>query len=378
VITSRVVTPALIMLGLLHSCASLGQAISIQIRDKVSGQQIPMVHLFDAKTRSLFVSDEHGKAEILRLEGDGIYLNLSHVSYNDTVVYIDKEENEHTIYLSEYSQILEEVIIGNEKSPENLLQSAIANVGNIFSDENTALLGNYYEKLTSSGNELYTIHAKIVGKKSPYIKKHSWQKLKIHESTYLSNIDKFQSDSLDLNKAIRYAGGYNIVHFMDLVKTDIDFLNPSSFKHYKFEFVDSLTKKNHRTYISFEPKTSKRGYYKGLLAIDQDSLAIGFCSYELSELGRQWAKANFIHGEIARSTLTYRDIMGQVEYRYANSNGKWYLKNCFYKRIKSNINFKEDLTTETFFETEEIQKNIKNLDGLTKLPKRAVLIEMTK
>ena len=373
VITIKQLTPVLYVLGFLLCFNAPCQNISIQLLNSQEKTPIPMAHIYDSESNSLYVTDENGLAKITRFGKKPLILTITHVSYDDTVVVLNEQAENFIFFLNEHYVNLGDFIVYSSKSPEEVLRLAIDKIKHNYSSETTTISGSYFEKLTLKNDELYTIEAKILGEKSSYKNKTSSRKLKIRDRTYLGDYDVYINKSLNLDKAIRYASGYNIVHFMDLVKTDIEFLNQRKLDLYNFEFIDSLASMNSKVQIFFSPKSDKKGKYIGLIILDKESLAFEYCSYQLTDLGLRWANLNFIHGPIANSILKFKNITGIVEYKYSDTYAKWYLKNCFYSRTKENMNFTDKLKTETFFSSIEEDKTE---NSYRKLPFRGILIEL--
>ena len=167
-----------------------------------------------------------------------------------------------------------------------------------------------------------------------------------HDRVQILRGRRLQSQKSSDTLAVKIAGGPNMPVFLDIVKNGEDLLNVNMLHCYRFAMQISMSIDDRMQYVvAFEPRMIlDYPLYRGLLYIDQKTLAITRAEFEL-DMSDEEKSARFI---LRRKPMGLRFKLQEVSYlvTYRYQDGKSYLN-----YLRNNIRFKCDWKKRLFSST---------------------------
>ena len=167
-----------------------------------------------------------------------------------------------------------------------------------------------------------------------------------HDRVQILRGRRLQSQKSSDTLAVKIAGGPNMPVFLDIVKNGEDLLNVNMLHCYRFAMQISMSIDDRMQYVvAFEPGVIlDYPLYRGLLYIDQKTLAITRAEFEL-DMSDEEKSARFI---LRRKPMGLRFKLQEVSYlvTYRYQDGKSYLN-----YLRNNIRFKCDWKKRLFSST---------------------------
>ena len=167
-----------------------------------------------------------------------------------------------------------------------------------------------------------------------------------HDRVQILRGRRLQSQKSSDTLAVKIAGGPNMPVFLDIVKNGEDLLNVNMLHCYRFAMQISMSIDDRMQYVvAFEPRMIlDYPLYRGLLYIDQKTLAITRAEFEL-DMSDEEKSARFI---LRRKPTGLRFKLQEVSYlvTYRYQDGKSYLN-----YLRNNIRFKCDWKKRLFSST---------------------------
>ena len=167
-----------------------------------------------------------------------------------------------------------------------------------------------------------------------------------HDRVQILRGRRLQSQKSSDTLAVKIAGGPNMPVFLDIVKNGEDLLNVNMLHCYRFAMQISMSIDDRMQYVvAFEPRMIlDYPLYRGLLYIDQKTLAITRAEFEM-DMSDEEKSARFI---LRRKPMGLRFKLQEVSYlvTYRYQDGKSYLN-----YLRNNIRFKCDWKKRLFSST---------------------------
>lgn len=311
-----------------------------------------------------------GKAigTISNVDGEFL-LNIQAKYFNDTLVvsfigFKNAEiplsqltSHELKIELNEDYISLQEVVIRNT-DPLALIKAAINKFEQNYPNHPSLLTAFYRESVSKNKHYMIYLESILDIYKSSYQSSNRLDMAKVFQSRKIYDSSRLDTISL------RLRGGVEACMQLDIVKNQIDFLNPESLGFYYFRMNDISSYNNHPVYIiHFQPK-AKQDYplMQGTLYIDTRSLAIikAEFSYPLTRVGE--TRNQFIAQKSPKTKV--RPLKIEYAVSYKNINGKYYL-NHTKGNLKFRVKHKRKFFAKTFetnFEMAVTQMDTNNIE----------------
>ena len=157
---------------------------------------------------------------------------------------------------------------------------------------------------------------------------------------------RLQSQKSSDTVAVKIAGGPNMPVFLDVVKNGEDLLSANMLHYYRFAMQISMSIDNRMQYVvAFEPRVVLgHPLYRGLLYIDQQTLAITRAEFQLDTSEEEKAARFILRRKPTGLRFKLEEVSYLITYRY--QDGKSYLN-----YLRNNIRFKCDWKKRFFSST---------------------------
>lgn len=249
-------------------------------------------------------------------------LVISFVGYT-TKEYNIADINEYlSVYLEPVATQIQEVRINPDSTIYTFLKKIYKKIPDNYPTEPTLLTGFYRETVTKPAGDFLYLAEAITGTYKTSYKNNEVGQVEIIKSR--KNISS-QKDSV--MGAFKYYGGVYTSHYSDIVHERYDFIKPSGFSKYGYEFLGESQFNNDPVYVFefFDKDSTKNKVTRGKFYIHVKSLA--YVYFDIEYIGN-WQR------EIG--SLYYTNSTKKVLYNINHEN-KWVLKSV---NRKSNAYFK--------------------------------------
>jgi hypothetical protein len=318
-----------------------------EIKDSQTQRAIPFANL-QMKSGSPGVSSNTHGAFIFKLPEEAMSdtVIISCIGYQTLHITVAKLRSIESIELSPAIIELQEVSV-NAQSGLDILKEALARIPQNYDTSATQLTAFYRENVWLGDFQIAYTEA-VLDVYHPFKTKEG-----LNDQI---RVLKGRKKKIDYGKEWQLyawisgaANGARGTLSEDLVKyrnAKFNPFNPGNFRYYTYEHVESI-KDSTRNIIVVDilPRNNAR---KALLRmkvyLDEESLAIIKCNFELSERGLQFTSrkdkgfAYAIMRNVVHATIEYHKF--QYSISYAERNGKWYL-NSVSRRWQSHIDSKK-------------------------------------
>ena len=196
-------------------------------------------------------------------------VEISHLGYFNSKIELNgKDVEEQTVWLTPYTNMLDEVII-HARDPRYLVEEAIKKIPANYSSKHSLLTG-FYRETAQKGRRYINISEAVIDiYKTPYDEGVDRDRVQIFKGRKL--LSQKASDTL----AVKLLGGPNLSVYVDVVKNPDVLLDLESLPYYKFRMEESTTINDRPQYvINFEPQAIlPYALYYGKLYIDKERLS---------------------------------------------------------------------------------------------------------
>lgn len=196
-------------------------------------------------------------------------VEISHLGYFNSKIELNgKDVEEQTVWLTPYTNMLDEVII-HARDPRYLVEEAIKKIPANYSSKHSLLTG-FYRETAQKGRRYINISEAVIDiYKTSYDEGVDRDRVQIFKGRKL--LSQKASDTL----AVKLLGGPNLSVYVDVVKNPDVLLDLESLPYYKFRMEESTTINDRPQYvINFEPQAIlPYALYYGKLYIDKKRLS---------------------------------------------------------------------------------------------------------
>lgn len=247
-------------------------------------------------------------------------VEISHLGYFNSKIELNgKDVEEQTVWLTPYTNMLDEVII-HARDPRYLVEEAIKKIPANYSSKHSLLTG-FYRETAQKGRKLLSQKA---------------------------------SDTL----AVKLLGGPNLSVYVDVVKNPDVLLDLESLPYYKFRMEESTTINDRPQYvINFEPQAIlPYALYYGKLYIDKERLSFTRAEFFLDMNDRNKATQAILRKK--PFGLRFKPVEVSFLVNYKERNGLTYLS-----YIRNGVRFKCDWKRKLFSTNYTILSEMVVTDG---------------
>lgn len=279
-------------------------------------------------------------------------VEISHLGYFNSKIELNgKDVEEQTVWLTPYTNMLNEVII-HARDPRYLVEEAIKKIPANYSSKHSLLTG-FYRETAQKGRRYINISEAVIDiYKTSYDEGVDRDRVQIFKGRKL--LSQKASDTL----AVKLLGGPNLSVYVDVVKNPDVLLDLESLPYYKFRMEESTTINDRPQYvINFEPQAIlPYALYYGKLYIDKKRL-----SFTRAEFFLDMNDHNKATQAILRKKpfgLRFKPVEVSFLVNYKERNGLTYLS-----YIRNGVRFKCDWKRKLFSTNYTILSEMVVTDG---------------
>ena len=305
------------------------------VKDKESREILANVNISVVGTNVGTVSNADGVFSIKVSDEDiSRGLQLSHIGYRNVVLAAEElldPKKRLTVWMTPSTLTLKEIsVFGGD--PRLLVEEAIRKIADNYSPHDNLFSAFYRETIQKRRRYIGVSEAVLDVYKTNYkVRDVSHDRVQLLKGRHITSQKK--SDTL----AVKIVGGPTAPIYMDVAKNDDDLLSLDMLYCYHFAMELPVSIDNRMQYvIRFEPMVSLDfSLYRGMLYIDQETLAITRAEFELDMSDREKATKAVLQKKPAGLRFKLQRVGFLVTYRY--QEGKSYLN-----YLRNDIRFKCD------------------------------------
>lgn len=279
-------------------------------------------------------------------------VEISHLGYFNSKIELNgKDVEEQTVWLTPYTNMLDEVII-HARDPRYLVEEAIKKIPTNYSSKHSLLTG-FYRETAQKGRRYINISEAVIDiNKTPYDEGVDRDRVQIFKGRKL--LSQKASDTL----AVKLLGGPNLSVYVDVVKNPDVLLDQESLPYYKFRMEESTTINDRPQYvINFEPQAIlPYALYYGKLYIDKERLSFTRAEFFLDMNDRNKATQAILRKK--PFGLRFKPVEVSFLVNYKERNGLTYLS-----YIRNGVRFKCDWKRKLFSTNYTILSEMVVTDG---------------
>ncbi len=325
--------------------------INGMVRDKETRERLANVNISVVGSNVGTVSNIDGEfsLKLSQADADKIVV-ISHVGYQNVRLSKDQlntDKKRLTVWMTPYSLTLKDVnVFGGD--PRELVEKAILQIPQSYSDKDQ-LFSSFYRETIQKGSRYIGISEAVMNVyKSDYRTRDVGpDKVQIIKGRQLTSQKK--KDTL----AVKVIGGPNISIYLDVAKNGDELLSLEMLPYYRFEMGLPVSIDNRMQYVvSFMPMIHlDYALYKGVLYIDQETLAFTRAEFELDMSDKAKATRSILRKKPAGLRFKPQRVSYIISYRF--QNGKPYL-NYIRNDIRFKCDWKKRLFSSSFTTTSEM------------------------
>ncbi len=305
------------------------------VKDKESHRTLANVNVSVIESNVGTITNADGEFSLKLSQADtGKGLVISHVGYLNVRLSgdeLDTDKKRLTIWMIPHTLTLKDVNVfgGN---PRELVEKAIQQIPQSYSDKNQMFSAFYRETIQKGSRYIGISEAVMDVYKSDYKNRSIYlDRVQLQKGRRLAS--QRRKDTL----AVKIAGGPNMPVYLDLAKNEEELLSYDMLPCYRFEMGIPVSIDNRMQYVvHFHPMVKLEvALYKGVLYIDQETLAFTRAEFELDLSDREKATKSILRKKPAGLRFKPQRISYLVSYRF--QDGKPHLN-----YIRNDIRFKCD------------------------------------
>lgn len=257
---------------------------------------------------------------------------ISHLGYNNKKFpIVNGTSSKEKEYLLEPSSIEIQAIVVRPLDARKIVEGAITNIDNNYSEKAVALTAFYRETIKQRRDYISIAEAIAEIYKAPYHYTIESDKIKIIKGRRSDNVKK--ADTL----MVKMQGGPHVSLYLDLIKYPDLILNQEDMNYYDYEVVDVVNIDNQANYIiNFKPNTKlEYPLFSGKLYINIDNLALTMAEFSMDLSDPQKAAQIFVHKK--PTGLIFEPISTRYLVTYKKINNRYFLN-----YTRSEIKFRAD------------------------------------
>lgn len=269
----------MLSLIMLLNFSSLAQEYKVQILDEQSNQPISYAHI-SSEGKLATITDHFGRANIPR--SAGMSYQVTCIGYRP-LHFTDQllsENHTTTIKLNPDEKILDTVTI-TPTTLEDMISEVYENIPKAYLSKPHLLRGELIEKyMDTLGHVHINSAAQLQVQKAPYSKQHNKGEVKLDSLSRVYDVTKPLYTQI-------YAGAH-IPHRFDFVMKREEFINPSSFSKYNYDYQGEYEIQNRLVdVIGFEPNSSSliEGQFAGKIYLDMKEKVFLKAEYHYTKTG---------------------------------------------------------------------------------------------
>ena len=329
---------------LVASSWAQGLLVTGIIKDKETRKALANVNVFVQGSNIGTVTNSDGVFSLkVSQEELGRGIHVSHIGFQNLFLSADaltSSTKRPTIWLTPTAITLDMVnVYGGD--PLELVEKALKKIPQNYAAHDHLFSAFYRETIQKRKRYIGISEAVLDVYKTDYKMRDI-----SHDRVQILRGRRLQSQKSSDTLAVKIAGGPNMPVFLDIVKNGEDLLNVNMLHCYRFAMQISMSIDDRMQYVvAFEPRMIlDYPLYRGLLYIDQKTLAITRAEFEL-DMSDEEKSARFI---LRRKPMGLRFKLQEVSYlvTYRYQDGKSYLN-----YLRNNIRFKCDWKKRLFSST---------------------------
>ena len=330
---------------LIVSAWAQGLLVTGIVKDKETRQVLANVNVSVQGSNVGTVTNADGVFSLkVSQEELGRGVQISHIGYQNLFLPADaltSTSKRLTIWLTPTSFTLDMVnVYGGD--PLELVEKALRKIPQNYSDHDHLFSAFYRETIQKRKRYIGISEAVLDAYKTDYkVRDIQNDRVQIHRGRRLQS--QKSSDTL----AVKIAGGPNMPIYLDVVKNGEDLLNVNMLHCYRFSMQISMSIDNRMQYVvAFEPRVVlEHPLYRGLLYIDQQTLAITRAEFQLDMTDAEKAARFILRKKPNGLRFKLQEVSYLITYRY--QDGKTYL-NYLRNAIRFKCDWKKRLFSSNF------------------------------
>ena len=312
--------------------------VSGVVKDKKSKKSLEYVNISIPGTTTGTVTNADGEFSFKVKDSiQAKEVEISYLGYYNAKIPLNGENIEkETVWLTPYTNMLEEVII-HARDPRYLVEEAIKKIPANYNPKHSLLTG-FYRETAQKGRRYINISEAVIDiYKTPYNETADRDRVQIFKGRKL--LSQKASDTL----AVKLLGGPNMSIYVDVVKNPDVILELESLPYYKFRMEESTTINDRPQYvINFEPQAIlPYALYYGKLYIDKERLSFTRAEFFLDMNDRNKATQAILRKK--PFGLRFKPVEVSFLVNYKERNGLTYLS-----YIRNGVRFKCDWKKKLF------------------------------
>lgn len=333
------------------SAQTYERVITGVVRDKETRQKLANVNIAVAGSNVGTVTNADGVFSLkLSAADQGRGVEVSHLGYRNVMLRAEElvgQEKRLTVWLVPSSLTLKELNVfgGN---PRELVEQAIRKIPANYAPCDNLFSAFYRETIQKGRRYIGVSEAVMDVYKTDYRSRQILgDKVQIQKGRRLAS--QKRSDTL----AVKIAGGPNIPVFLDVVKNGGELLDEELLPCYRFTMQLPISIDDRMQYVvAFEPQVAlEQPLYKGVLYIDQESLAFTRAEFELDLSDKDKVIRHILKKRPSGLRFKPQSITYLVTYR--QQEGRTYL-NYLRNDIRFKCDWKKRLFSSGFTTTTEM------------------------
>ena len=330
---------------LIVSAWAQGLLVTGIVKDKETRQVLANVNVSVQGSNVGTVTNADGVFSLkVSQEELGRGVQISHIGYQNLFLPADaltSTSKRPTIWLTPTTFTLDMVnVYGGD--PLELVEKALRKIPQNYSDHDHLFSAFYRETIQKRKRYIGISEAVLDAYKTDYkVRDIQNDRVQIHRGRRLQS--QKSSDTL----AVKIAGGPNMPIYLDVVKNGEDLLNMNMLHCYRFSMQISMSIDNRMQYVvAFEPRVVlEHPLYRGLLYIDQQTLAITRAEFQLDMTDAEKAARFILRKKPNGLRFKLQEVSYLITYRY--QDGKTYL-NYLRNAIRFKCDWKKRLFSSNF------------------------------
>ena len=327
--------------------------VSGVVKDKKSKKSLEYVNISIPGTTTGTVTNADGEFSFKVKDSiQAKEVEISYLGYYNAKIPLNGENIEkETVWLTPYTNMLEEVII-HARDPRYLVEEAIKKIPANYNPKHSLLTG-FYRETAQKGRRYINISEAVIDiYKTPYNETADRDRVQIFKGRKL--LSQKASDTL----AVKLLGGPNMSIYVDVVKNPDVILELESLPYYKFRMEESTTINDRPQYvINFEPQAIlPYALYYGKLYIDKERLSFTRAEFFLDMNDRNKATQAILRKK--PFGLRFKPVEVSFLVNYQDRDGVTYLS-----YIRNGVRFKCDWKRKLFSTNYTILSEMVVTDG---------------
>ena len=341
----RMLISVVVFWMLLVSTWAQGLLVTGIVKDKETRQVLANVNVSVQGSNVGTVTNADGVFSLkVSQEELGRGVQISHIGYQNLFLpaeALTSSSKRSTIWLTPTTFTLDMVnVYGGD--PLELVEKALRKIPQNYSDHDHLFSAFYRETIQKRKRYIGISEAVLDAYKTDYkVRDIQNDRVQIHRGRRLQS--QKSSDTL----AVKIAGGPNMPIYLDVVKNGEDLLNVNMLHCYRFSMQISMSIDNRMQYVvAFEPRVVlEHPLYRGLLYIDQQTLAITRAEFQLDMTDAEKAARFILRKKPNGLRFKLQEVSYLITYRY--QDGKSYL-NYLRNAIRFKCDWKKRLFSSNF------------------------------